>query len=70
MIQDPLTDVDWPSHWRRLVETAELQGTNRLSPAYWDQRAASFAYASAAESRPFLQVLEPFLSPAKTLIDV
>jgi SAM-dependent methyltransferase len=69
-MQDPLTDFDWGSHWRRLVKTAEVQGTNRLLPSYWDQRAASFAYASAGDAEAFLDVLGPFLSPRKTLIDV
>jgi SAM-dependent methyltransferase len=67
---DPLTDFDWASHWRGLVETAEVEGTNRLLPAYWDHRAPVFAYASAAESRAFLDLLEPFLAAHKTLIDV
>lgn len=70
MCGDPLTDVDWAAHWRRLVETAELQGTNRLAPEYWDARAPSFAYPSASEPAVFLEFLEPFLSPSKTLIDV
>lgn len=70
MCEDPLTDFDWAAHWRRLVETAELQGTNRLAPAYWDARAAAFAYDSQAEPSAFLEFLEPYLSRHKTLIDV
>lgn len=67
---DPLTDFDWAAHWRRLVETAELQGHNRLAPEYWDARARSFAYAPASAPADFLDFLEPFLAPDKTLIDV
>ena len=70
MCEDPFTDFDWAAHWRRLVEAGEVQGRNRLAPEYWDARARSFAYASGSEPPDFLEFLEPFLSPDKTLIDV
>ena len=37
---------------------------------YWDRRARSYARSTHARSDEFLQVLEPYLSPRKTLIDV
>ena len=37
---------------------------------YWDRRAGSYARSTHARSDEFLQVLEPYLSPRKTLIDV
>ena len=65
---DPLTELDWGEHWRRLVE-ARAAGTEPR-PDYWDRRAAIYSFSLAGEPEPFLEFLEPFLAPGKSLIDV
>jgi len=65
-VQDPLRDFDWAAHWRRLVEA-------RAAPqdgAFWDRRAASFAFSMEKQENPLVELLAPFLEPHKTLIDV
>ena len=62
-------DIDWAGRWRRVVEDrATLAGTH-ADPGYWDRRAMSFARSTHTRSDEFLAVLDPFLSPRKTLID-
>src|SRR5207302_1926111 len=39
-------------------------------PAYWDKRARSFNAATRARKDGFLELLEPWLAPDRTLIDV
>lgn len=65
---DPLTGFDWAAHWRRLVEAREAQfGGGRAG--FWDQVAPSFPQTIRPDD-PLLPVLEPYLSPERTLIDV
>src|SRR5438105_2089520 len=65
---DPVTDFDWAGHWRRLVLG---NGHGRPTPADpWADRARTYHASRGQDSEPLLQVLEPWLAPAKTLIDV
>jgi SAM-dependent methyltransferase len=64
------TDIDWAERWRSLVvERAAAAGAHG-DPSYWDRRAPSFARSTRGRVDEFLNVLEPYLSPRKTLIDV
>lgn len=61
--------MDWEAHWKDVVkERATLAGTH-ADPGYWDRRAASFARSTRIRADEFLNVIDPYLSPAKTLID-
>ncbi len=61
--------MDWEAHWKDVVEErAGLAGTH-ADPGYWDRRAASFARSTEARADEFLNVIDPYLSPGKTLID-
>jgi hypothetical protein len=61
--------MDWEQKWKDIVhDRATLAGTHPV-PGYWDRRAASYARSTQARSDDFLTVMEPFLSPRKTLID-
>ena len=61
--------VDWEANWKNIVhERATLAGTHPI-PGYWDRRAASYARSVQARSDDFLNVMEPYLGPRKTLID-
>jgi Methyltransferase domain len=62
--------INWAEQWRSLVaERAAAAGGHR-DPGYWDRRAPTFARSTQARSDAFLDVLAPYLSPRKTLIDV
>lgn len=65
---DPLEGFDWNAHWRRLVETRQRDGGPR--EAYWDRRAAGFAFAVRASDATLPRALEERLAPHKTLLDV
>jgi hypothetical protein len=59
--------MDWVANWKRLVdERASHAGPN---PGYWDRRAPSFARSTQARADEFLKVIDPYVSPVKTLID-
>jgi SAM-dependent methyltransferase len=61
--------MDWEAHWKGVVEErASLAGTH-AAPGYWDRRAASYARSTQTRGDEFLNVIDPYLSPAKTLID-
>jgi SAM-dependent methyltransferase len=61
--------MNWEQHWTEIVHArARLAGT-RADPGYWDRRAPSFARSTRARADEFLQVIDPYLSPSKTLID-
>lgn len=61
--------MDWEKRWREVVrERASLAGTHANS-GYWDRRAPSFARSTRTRTDEFLSVIEPYLSPRKTLID-
>lgn len=66
---DPLTELDWADHWRRLVEAREEQVGGR--PAnFWDRRARAYSFSLSGTDDPLLAILEPYLAPGRTLIDV
>jgi SAM-dependent methyltransferase len=61
--------MDWEAHWKDVVkERATLAGTH-ADPGYWDRRAATFARSTQTRVDEFLNVIDPYLSPGKTLID-
>jgi SAM-dependent methyltransferase len=61
--------IDWAEQWRSLVaERAAADG--HTDPGYWDRRAPTFARSTQARSDAFLDVIAPYVSARKTLIDV
>jgi SAM-dependent methyltransferase len=64
-------DVDWAEHWRSLVadRVAAAEAAGQVDPSYWDRRAPTFARSTRARDG-FLDVMKPYLTPRKTLIDV
>ena len=65
-----MEDIDWAQRWRSIVEDRATLAAGHADHGYWDRRAASFARSTQTRVDEFLQVLEPYLSPRKTLIDV
>ena len=68
-ILDPLHEIDWAAHWKQLVEARHGQAWQFHDPAFWDKRARFFAAATSGRKDGFLEVLEPWLAPQRTLID-
>ena len=62
-----ISRIDWAERWRNLVR--QRSGSAPPDPNYWDRRAPSFARATRDRRDDFLRVVEPYLSPRKTLID-
>jgi len=52
------------------VEAREKAAAGHSDPGYWDRRASSYARSTQARSDDFLRILEPYIAPTKTLIDV
>ena len=70
---DVVRTTDWAAEWRALVEArqAEAEAAGSGQPGYWDRRAAGFkASLQGRPEDPFLDFLEPWLSPRKTVLDV
>jgi len=65
-----VVEIDWVERWREVVREREAAAAGHSNAGYWDRRAASFARSTHSRSDEFLDVLEPYLSPRKTLIDV
>jgi SAM-dependent methyltransferase len=65
-----MVEIDWVKRWGEIVEARESLAAGHADSGYWDRRAASFARSTHSRSDEFLRVLEPYLSPRKTLIDV
>jgi hypothetical protein len=63
-------DTDWAEHWRRLVAERTAAAGSHGDSSYWDRRAPSYARSTRLRADEFLDVLAPYLSPRKTLIDV
>jgi SAM-dependent methyltransferase len=63
-------DVDWAERWRSLVADRTAAAGAHGDTSYWDRRAPTFARSTRGRVDEFLTVLEPYLSPRKTLIDV
>jgi len=72
-VQDTTTlvgEIDWVERWRSLVAERTAAARGQSDPTYWDRRAPTFARTTQARSDAFLDVVAPYLSPRKTLIDV
>ena len=68
---DPLLETDWVARWRDLVERRGAEvGEPGASDDPWGLRAARFAARPASAPDAFLRVLDPWLGPRRTLIDV
>ena len=52
------------------MEAREEQAFKFRDPGFWDKRARSFAAATSGRKDGFLELLEPWLAPDRTLIDV
>ena len=70
LVFDRMQETDWEAHWKQLVAERASLAAGHSDPHYWDRRAKTFARTTQARADEFLQVLQPFLSPRKTLIDV
>lgn len=66
---DALLDTDWAAHWRALVEARAVTSGPRRT-GHWDRRARCFERSTRDRPDGFLDVLDPWLSPTRTLIDV
>ena len=65
-----MQDIDWADRWKRIVEDRASLGAAHADPGYWDRRARSYARSTQTRVDEFLGVLDPYLLPRKTLIDV
>ncbi len=65
-----MDEINWATRWKQVVDDRATLAAGHADPGYWDRRAPSFARSTQARADEFLQVIEPYLSPAKTLIDV
>jgi len=63
-------EIDWVARWQKVVADRATLASGHADSGYWDRRARSYARSTHARGDEFLQVLEPYLSPRKTLIDV
>lgn len=61
--------MDWEASWRAVVEERATLAGAHANPHYWDRRAASFARSTHSRADEFLAIIDPHLSPEKTLID-
>ncbi len=61
-------DTDWVERWRAIVRQRS-GSAGHADPSYWDRRAPSYARITRDRKDDFLRVVEPYLSPRKTLID-
>ena len=59
--------MDWVEHWKKVV--LERAAGTHANPGYWDRRAPSFARSTRTRTDEFLSVIDPYISPRKTLID-
>jgi SAM-dependent methyltransferase len=62
--------VDWAERWTQLVREREEAAGRHPDPHYWDRRAPTFARSTRSRVDQFLDVVAPFVSVRKTLIDV
>lgn len=67
---DPLLETDWAAHWRSVVVTRESSAGAFADPAFWDKRARSFSAATRDRRDGFIELLDPWIAPHRTLIDV
>jgi SAM-dependent methyltransferase len=62
--------IDWEARWKEIVADRATLASGHADSGYWDRRAGSYARSTHTRSDQFLRVLEPYLGPRKTLIDV
>src|SRR5579864_5899410 len=65
----PMDEVDWVKRWGEVVVARDKDAARHSDSGYWDRRASSYARSTQARVDDFLRILEPYLSPRKTLID-
>lgn len=65
-----MDEIDWEARWKQVVADRATLASGHADSGYWDRRASSYARSTHARSDEFLRVLEPYLGPRKTLIDV
>ena len=65
-----MQNIDWEARWKQVVADRATLASGHANSDYWDRRAPCFARSTGARVDDFLRILEPFLSPRKTLIDV
>jgi SAM-dependent methyltransferase len=65
-----VAEIDWEARWKRIVADRATLASGHADAGYWDRRAASYARSTHSRSDEFLRILEPYLGPRKTLIDV
>jgi SAM-dependent methyltransferase len=66
---DPVLDVDWIERWRALVAARDATvGPRDL--AYWDDRASRYDLSLSGRHEPVVEIVEPWLTPDTTVIDV
>jgi SAM-dependent methyltransferase len=66
---DPVLDADWADHWRRLV-TGRDSTVGPRDVAYWDARAERYAQSVDGQDGPLLDLLAPWLTHDRTVLDV
>ena len=69
-ITDDIAGIDWAKRWRDTVHRPGDKSSPRDASGYWDRRARSYARITRQRFDGFLRVVEPYLGPRKTLIDV
>lgn len=65
-----MQDIDWEARWKQIVADRTSMAAGHSDSNYWDRRAKTYARSTGQRADGFLQVLEPYLAPGKTLIDV
>lgn len=65
-----MDEIDWPARWKEIVLDRATLASGHADSGYWDRRAGSYARSTHGRSDEFLRILEPYLGPRKTLIDV
>jgi SAM-dependent methyltransferase len=63
-----IVGIDWAERWREMVRRRG-GSKGHDSSNYWDRRAPSYARITRDRQDAFIRVIEPYLSPRKTLID-
>jgi SAM-dependent methyltransferase len=67
---DRIAGIDWAEHWSRLVRERSADSGGHADTAFWDRRAPAFARSTRARVDDFLDVVRPYVSSRKTLVDV
>jgi SAM-dependent methyltransferase len=65
-----MDEIDWEARWKLIVANRAALASDHADSGYWDRRASSYARSTQSRVDEFFQVLEPYLAPRKTLIDV